>query len=181
MRLFIAINMSCTTRTKLLALRDELQGKSIRGNFTLAENIHLTLVFLGECDIKQKDIAVSAIEAARFEPFTIEIDRLGSFKRNDGDLWWTGVRENKALLQLQQELKKNLTASGFSLETRKYSPHITLARKVVTKEKERTLDLIKEAVTQIDLMESKQVDGKLTYVPIYVKKVFSKDKILDTD
>ena len=34
------------TRSRLLALRDELSSRSKRGNFSLPENIHLTLAFL---------------------------------------------------------------------------------------------------------------------------------------
>ena len=50
MRLFIAINFNTETCTQLLALRDELRIESQRGSFTAPENLHLTLVFLGECD-----------------------------------------------------------------------------------------------------------------------------------
>lgn len=53
MRLFVAINFSDTTRAKLLSLRNELQSRSECGRFSLPENLHLTLAFLGECDEKQ--------------------------------------------------------------------------------------------------------------------------------
>jgi len=32
-----------------------------------------------------------------FEPFDITIDCAGRFKRDSGDIWWAGVRENKVL------------------------------------------------------------------------------------
>lgn len=173
MRLFIAINFSEVTRLALTTLRDDLQKQSKGGNFTLAENIHLTLAFLGECNTKQTADAVTAIDATAtlFKPFTIEIERIGRFKRNGGDIWWAGIRENKPLLCLQQDLTNRLIALGFSLETRKYSPHITLGRQVITSMKERTLTPIAETVTKIDLMQSMRVDGKLTYVPIHRKNI----------
>ena len=55
MRLFIAINLNKETKNKLLALYDELRNSSVRGKFSLPENLHVTLAFLGECDYKQAD------------------------------------------------------------------------------------------------------------------------------
>ena len=53
MRLFVAINFNNETRSRLLDLRDELRGKSQRGNFTAPENLHLTLAFIGEVSPKK--------------------------------------------------------------------------------------------------------------------------------
>ena len=71
MRLFIAKNFNNDTCARLLALRDELLGKSESGRFSLPENLHLTLAFLGECDGKQTSAAKSALDAISFEPFDI--------------------------------------------------------------------------------------------------------------
>ena len=60
MLMFIAINFNNDTRSQLLALRDELSGKSESGRFSLPENLHLTLAFLGECDGKQ-DMTLSCL------------------------------------------------------------------------------------------------------------------------
>ena len=77
-----------------------------------------------------------------FEPFSIEMDRIGRFKRNDGDLWWVGVKSSKPLIQLQRGLSDQLRLADFSIEKRKYSPHITLGRQIVTNEKEHLLTRI---------------------------------------
>jgi len=47
MRLFVAINFNNETRAQLVSLRDELHSRSKRGHFSLDENLHLTLVFIG--------------------------------------------------------------------------------------------------------------------------------------
>ena len=70
MRLFIAINFSDKTRSRLLALRDELRLHSERGNFTAPENLHLTLVFLGECDDRQTAAAASSGKRPAVSPFS---------------------------------------------------------------------------------------------------------------
>jgi len=167
MRLFIAINFTAETRALLLALCDELRGKSERGRYSLPENLHLTLAFLGDCDAKQTAAIKSVLDAVSFGPFDITIDRIGRFKRDGGDLWWAGVRENKALLELQQSLTSGLCSKGFTLETRKYSPHITLGREVKTDASPRPLEPFGEVVSRVDLMKSERVGGKLTYTAIY--------------
>ena len=167
MRLFIAINFNNETRSRLLALRDELCGKSQRGNFSAPENLHLTLAFLSECDSKQTAAVKSVLSAVNFEPFDIAVDCVGRFKHDGGDIWWVGLRESKPLIVLQGELTEKLIAAGFSLDKRKYSPHITLGREVVTDVKPWQIEPFGETVSIIDLMKSERVNGKLTYTSIY--------------
>ena len=181
MRLFIAINFNNETRSRLLALRDELRGKSERGNFSAPENLHLTLAFLGECDGKQTSAVKSVLSAVSFKPLDITIDCIGRFKRDQrdvrhgGDIWWAGVRDNKALSDLQKALTSGLCANGFILDNRKYSPHITLGREVITDVKPWQIEPFGETVGTIDLMKSERVyanqdlRGKLTYTAIYEK------------
>jgi 2'-5' RNA ligase len=170
MRLFIAINFNETTKQELLALSDELRGASSSGRFSLPENLHLTLVFLGECDGKQTTAAKSILDAIVFEPFDITIDCVGRFKRDGGDIWWAGVRENKILSDLQRTLTAGLCSNGFTCDKRKYSPHITLGREIITRANPRQIKPFGETVTNIDLMKSERIGGKLTYTSIYQRE-----------
>jgi 2'-5' RNA ligase len=167
MRLFIAINLLSKTKTRLIRLRDELQACSSYGKFSTPENLHLTLVFLGECDEKQVTAAKSVINAVEVEPFSLPIERVGRFRRDKGDIWWAGVREDKSLLDFQQRLTDRLIAAGFDLEKREYSPHITLAREVVTDWTPHRIEIFDETVTRIDLMKSERLKGNLTYTVIH--------------
>jgi 2'-5' RNA ligase len=132
MRLFIAVNFNDETRARLLALRDKLRSLSKRGNFSAPENLHLTLVFLGECDVKQAAVVKAIMNAVKFEPFGITINNIGMFKRGATDIWWAGAEISEPLINLQRDLTNRLTDAGFTLDKRKYSPHITLGREVVT-------------------------------------------------
>ena len=170
MRLFIAINFAEETKARLLALRDALRAQSARGNFSLPENLHLTLVFLGECDARQCTAAQKAMAAVAFAPMEIAINHVGRFRRDGGDIWWTGVREIPALMALQQDLTERLLAAGFALERRKYSPHITLGREVVTDAAPWKPEPFGETISRIDLMKSERIQGKLTYTAIYAKE-----------
>ena len=167
MRLFVAINFGVGTIKQLAVLRDELRGSSGSGSFTLTENLHLTLAFIGECGEKQAASVKSVLEAIHFEPFEISIDRVGCFKRDGGDIWWAGLGENKPLLKLQLELSDGLIAAGFDIDKRAYNPHITIGRKVSTSMKPRSINPIKEHVSCVNLMKSERIKGKLTYTPIF--------------
>jgi len=168
MRLFIAINFNNDTRARLLAMRDELRGKSRCGNFSAPENLHLTLAFLGECDSNQAAAAKTVLSAVSFEPFYIMVDCVGKFRRDGGDIWWAGIKESAQLHAFQSELTEKLIASGFeTLDRRKYSPHITLGREVVSDEKPWRIEAFGETPSCVDLMKSERINAKLTYTPIY--------------
>lgn len=167
MHLFIAINFDDTTRSQLLSLRDELQGKSKCGNFTIPENLHLTLVFLGECNTTQTITIKSVMDSVAAEPFDITVDRIGRFRRSGGDIWWAGMQESSALAALQKSLTDKLIAKGFILEKRKYKPHITLGREIVTHARPQKIEPFGETVSGIELMKSERIKGILTYTAIH--------------
>ncbi|MCL2427330.1 MAG: RNA 2',3'-cyclic phosphodiesterase [Oscillospiraceae bacterium] len=150
MRLFIAINFKNEMINRLVALRDELKETSSRGRFAQSENLHLTLVFIGECDVEQTAMIKSIMDTITFEPFDLTVDRVGCFKRDSGDIWWAGVRKSDSLLELYENLTSKLQESGFKLEKYKYSPHITLGRNVVTKANPQQIEPFGETVSIID-------------------------------
>jgi len=170
MRLFIAINFGSDAKDCLLALRDELSSHSIRGNFSLPDNLHLTLAFLGECDGSETTAAKTAMDSVAYTPLSILIERVGRFKRNGGDIWWAGVRESRPLLALQANLTDKLIVASFELDQRKYNPHITLGREVITNVDPWEIEPFGEAVSSIELMKSERIGGKLTYTAIYSKR-----------
>ena len=169
MRLFVAINFGKSTVNRLLDLCEQLRAVSSRGNFSLPENLHLTLAFLGECDARQSAAIRAAMDQVTFAPFEVAIERIGRYRRDDGDLWWAGVREDRQLLDMQQLLADKLRARGFAVEKRKYSPHITLGRRVSASAAPQPVAPFGEMVTKIDLMKSERINGKLTYTAIYSK------------
>ena len=168
MRLFIAINFSDETRAQLLALRNELRSRSTSGNFIAPENLHLTLAFIGEASPKKVDKIKAILETVTFEPFETAINRLGSFSR--GTLWYAGLREDKPLMMLQREITHKLALCGFEMDGRKYSPHITLGREVLTDTAPWQVEPFGEIVASIELMKSERIGGKLTYTAIHEKQ-----------
>jgi len=167
MRLFVAINFSSDTKNALLSLRDEIKHSSESGNFTLLENLHITLAFLGECDAEQTAAARAAMDSVSFGPFDIRIERVGRFGGHGEALWWAGAHVSGPLSDLHRVLGDKLAAAGFVLDKRKFSPHITLGRRVVTDAAPWRIEPFGETVRKIDLMKSERINGRLTYTPIY--------------
>jgi 2'-5' RNA ligase len=166
MRLFFAINFNDKTKTRLIGLRDELRSRSIKGNFSAPENMHLTLAFLGECGKEQTEAAKEAMKSVNLNCFTLTIERIGRFNRDSGDIWWAGANEGKDLIALQKELSIKLRSLGFMLDDRRYSPHITLGREVVSDAAPWRIEPFSEKVCSIDLMKSERINGKLLYTSI---------------
>ncbi|MDO4481332.1 MAG: RNA 2',3'-cyclic phosphodiesterase [Bacillota bacterium] len=182
MRLFIAINFDEDIKAQIAEVREELRNSSSSGNFTRDENLHLTLVFLGEVSGSRVREIENIMEETEEEPFELEFGKLGCFKRDSGgDLWWLGCGRNNGLMSLQRQLSERLRASGFKIEKRQYKPHLTLGREVVIEGGgkvfgSRSLEQnpIKVPVGQISLMHSERINGKLTYTSLYEKPLWYK-------
>jgi len=182
MRLFIAINFDENVKERIIDVREELRANSRQGNFTRDENLHLTLVFLGEVPGSQVGVIENIMEEIEEEPFELKFDKLGCFKRDQGgDLWWIGCEKSKALAAVQRQLSDSLRKAGFKIEKRAFKPHLTLGREVVVHGSGKIFgsgslegDPVKAEVGQISLMLSERINGKLTYTSLYEKPLWYK-------
>jgi len=175
MRLFIAINFTPEIKTNLLKIIQQIKQNSVGGNFTLKDNLHVTIAFIGESNAL-KDIQKAmnmAIEQSTVKPFTLSIEGLGKFNRREGDIYWAGIKNNPLLSQLNKAIVEELRNSGFTIESKEYKPHLTLGRKVVLndafdiKEFEKTIPPMEMNVNRVSLMKSERIGGKLVYTEIY--------------
>jgi 2'-5' RNA ligase len=172
-RLFIAVNFSDEVKNALLKAQAELRRCAEIGNFSHQENLHLTLVFLGEIAPAKVSGIKSIMDAARMEVFSLVIEGMGRFRGSTGDIWWAGVKVSEELIRLQRQLTDGLLGAGFDVDTRPYKPHLTLAREVVLREGayrdalQKGLPKVAVPVTKISLMKSERIQGKLTYTEIF--------------
>ena len=173
MRLFIAINFPDEINASIAKVRNSIKESALRGNFSLDENIHLTLVFLGECDVRQLNTIKEVMDGTPFAALTLMPDKVGYFKRDGGNTWWIGLKENQSLSDLQAELTRCLQQKGFLLENRKYVPHVTVGREVKMRAGfvHPEVPQISFNITSIELMKSERINGKLTYTSVYAKRV----------
>ena len=161
MRIFIAIPFSNETKTKIAVLQ-----KTIRhGYLTAYDNLHLTVAFIGECDYIGIEILKEIVNKVETEAFTLEFDHLDSFKSS---VLFLGSVENEKLKTLHKKLTSLLEKENFPIDKREFKGHVTLARKAKT---EKTI-LEKSIITKVDrleIMESRRVHDKLTYIPLYTR------------
>ncbi|MDD4565078.1 MAG: RNA 2',3'-cyclic phosphodiesterase [Eubacteriales bacterium] len=170
MRLFIAINFDEETKEHLLTVQSRLR-KLGRGNFSRPENLHLTLAFLGEIAPERVAVICRLMDQMTVPVLHLSFDHVGRFKRDDGDIWWIGLAPNKELLIFQKELSERLRNESFLPEGRSFSPHITLARRVVLKEYPDKNKLLEKSFSTdtgtVSLMLSERIDSKLIYTLQY--------------
>lgn len=169
MRLFIALLLDERNKEDLYQIMKKIKDTSLTGNFTGKNNLHLTLVFLGETN-KLPDIR-EVLDNLSCEPFEFSINELGKFTRKGGDILWAGVEKNKTLYTLQKDLEESLKPLGFSLQSMGFQPHITLAREFITNNLLPKITPINQKVRKISLMQSERVNGKLTYTSVYEKQL----------
>lgn len=170
MRLFIAVLFTPELIAELTGAVERLRRSAESGRFSYPENLHLTLAFLGETD--RADAAARVMGEAASEPFTLTLSGCGRFRRAGGDIVWAGLAENRALSDYAERLADGLRRDGFTVEYRKFSPHITLGREVVTSGPLRfDINPLSMECRRISLMKSERINGRQIYTEIRAKNL----------
>lgn len=98
------------------------------GRLVPRENLHLTLVFLGQVAVHRLEAVRAVAAAVSGEAFTLDIDRLGEWRRQ-GLVWAGCAAPPPPLTALVLALQAGLRGLGLKLEARAYAAHVTLLRK----------------------------------------------------
>ncbi len=124
-RLFVAIDLPAPVQEVLAAMSGGLPG----ARWTVPEQLHLTLRFIGEVDSGRFRDIREALGEVRSHHFSLHLEGVGFFPpRGNPRVLWAGVGQNEQLLQLYRRLEAALVRAGLAPEGRKFAPHITLAR-----------------------------------------------------
>ncbi|MBR5753818.1 MAG: RNA 2',3'-cyclic phosphodiesterase [Clostridia bacterium] len=165
MRLFIAIPFSEEFKGELLRVQKDMRESGVRGNFSRAENLHVTVAFLGE--VKDPAPAMHALQSVPLPELTLSLGRLGNF----GELLWVGLRKNDALERYVADVRAALDEAGVPYDRKKFRPHVTLVRRAEWPYDLQVSDLAEAPrasmdVTRVCLMKSERQNGKLVYTPV---------------
>lgn len=131
MRAFIAIGLPAEISTALSGLQDGLKTNLPKISWVKAQNLHLTLKFLGESSPRRVEEVkrIIAETGRQIHPFKIKLDELGVFPdMRRPRIVWAGISEDEALKQLAALLETKLAGIGIAKEKRDFSSHITIAR-----------------------------------------------------
>ena len=132
-RSFIAIETPKNIRDNISVLQTKFKtglGNLVR--WVTIENMHLTLIFLGE--VKEDFLNMVKVQltsmAKTAKPFDANLSGLGAFpSQKSPRIIWLGIDKGKnEIIDLQSKVEKSLIVIGYKPEDRKFHPHLTVGR-----------------------------------------------------
>ena len=123
-RLFTGLEIPNDVANTLSLLRGGLVG----ARWISPENYHITLRFMGDIDDAIAQDVFFALQNSGRTPFAITIEGLEVFGGDRPRALVARVESTPQILELQAEHERLIRRMGLPPETRKYTPHVTLAR-----------------------------------------------------
>ncbi len=132
MRAFLCVELPDEVRGALADVSQRLRRRLGAAKWVSADNLHVTLRFLGEIG---EEAAQAVTEAAGdvatvIQPFALELSTLGAFPRPErGRVLWVGpAGSDRRFDELAALLEVAVQTAGIPPEQRSAHPHVTLAR-----------------------------------------------------
>lgn len=123
-RLFTALEIPRDAALSLSLLRGGLPG----ARWVDVENYHLTLRFFGDLEGHVADEIASALDRVRRPSFSLALSGVGAFGQKKPHAIWAGAAASPDLFALQAEIERIAQRIGLPADTRKFVPHVTIAR-----------------------------------------------------
>jgi len=177
-RIFIAINLPADVRKFLAKYEQKLPDLPAR--WTSQQNLHITLVFLG--DLTDEELGQACVVAkeiaAQHAAFEINLEKVGYGPDNKipPKMLWASGQKSKELSLLKNDLQDALLEKiNFKPEFQSFNPHVTLARitafvwrQIEPEERSEVSENIdlNFLVESIDVMESELKKGGPEYTVI---------------
>lgn len=131
-RTFIALELNEALQRHLSGMIRQMASALPHLRWVDPLSIHLTLAFLGELTDEQLYEAMQAAEIAAQSTSTFEyrLAHVGVFgSQRRPRVIWVGIEEpSGTLLRLHRVLNRELAQRGLAVDTRPFSPHLTLSR-----------------------------------------------------
>jgi len=131
-RAFVAIELPVELRTKINLLTAQLKTRNMTAvRWVTAENIHLTLKFLGNISQMTMDRLIPMLRpvGAAQTPFEINVAGIGAFPNpRRPRVIWVGLHAPENLVLLQAAVENAAAEVGVAPEERGFSPHLTIGR-----------------------------------------------------
>jgi 2'-5' RNA ligase len=128
-RLFVAIDIPLAIKEKIVKIQEQLLDKEIKAVLVKPENMHLTIIFLGDVDYNQIPEIIELLSKIKDDSFKIEFEALGGFPSlKNAHTLWLGLKENLALYYLREKISQQIKKLNLRLDEKEFVPHLTLAR-----------------------------------------------------
>ncbi|MEO1140794.1 MAG: RNA 2',3'-cyclic phosphodiesterase [Pseudomonadota bacterium] len=123
-RLFTALEVPSTVATSLSFLQSGLPG----ARWIEQVDMHITLRFIGDVDPPLARELAEAFETVKLPTLELELENLDVFGKSRPHALFAGVKRNDQLFELQSKHERICQRLGLTPESRKYTPHVTIAR-----------------------------------------------------
>ena len=127
-RAFVALELSEDIRDHLGRAQECLRTCGAHLTFVRPEYIHITIKFLGEVDEKVLPKVISALKTVSFVPFTLNATAVTVDNPKRPHTVWCTIEDQGESKRLFRRIEDVLEPLGFARETRKFTPHATVAR-----------------------------------------------------
>lgn len=140
---FIAIDIEPTEMIERFL--SELRKAKARMKLVEPQNLHITLKFLGDTDENDVDSIENFMKdsVSGLKPFNITLRGTGVFPNPRRiNVIWIGMKDDGSTERIFQKLDKHLEKLGYRRESRKFSPHLTVARVKSVQDRENLISII---------------------------------------
>lgn len=177
LRAFIAFGLGADARAAIADYVMALRNLRGRVSWVKAENVHLTLKFLGDTPQEKIDNIADVLRdvARTASPISVTIGGGGVFPNEQRPrVLWIGMEEaSGALQELATAIDERLHRLGFAKENRPFHPHLTIGRvrdgsvaKIVAAMRDQPFDHRAVQLNEIALMRSELHPGGSVYTPL---------------
>ncbi|HVV94842.1 MAG TPA: RNA 2',3'-cyclic phosphodiesterase [Hyphomicrobiales bacterium] len=123
-RLFTALEIPDDIARDLALAQGGLAG----ARWIDAADYHITLRFIGDIDADLAHEIANALDGVRRPPLTVTLDGYDAFGGDRPRALIAKVKPTAELRELQAEHERLIRRAGVPPESRKFTPHVTLAR-----------------------------------------------------
>ena len=131
-RVFIDINLPDDLKKEIVAVQEKLKKFDWPVRWTVAENIHLTLRFLGSINDQEIEQVKSIVQQAtcKAQPFSLQVNNFVVFPSlKFPRVICLNIEENRELFDLQANIAGSIEEQGIGeSERHSFSGHITIGR-----------------------------------------------------
>jgi 2'-5' RNA ligase len=133
LRTFIAVDPGTAVQDRCVSLQETLSRTGAPIKWVEHDNLHVTLLFLGEVDDRDVVSVCRAVTTVcvTHAPFVLSVEGVGCFPnpRRPRTIWAGLGAGTQELVSLHDALESPLLALGcYRREERQFAPHLTLGR-----------------------------------------------------
>ena len=127
-RTFVALELSKDIQDQLAFAQETIRGCKARLTFVDPKNIHITAKFLGEVDEKTLQKVMNALRSVTFSSFPVTAGTVTVNNPKRPHTVWCAIDDTGQGERLFNLIEDALVPLGFERDTRRFTPHATLAR-----------------------------------------------------